>query len=424
MTHKCSNCGFRSADGTFFRQARGGLLSRPTTVCEACTPYKPTPYEHRSGLRVLFAPFGFLLGATPLLFHDGNVFTFMLVMAVTSVPTLPLRILIHEAGHAFAARLMGQVVWQARVGSGPIRRRLRLGRVAFEIRAYPWMGGIVKFFGPSKPASRPAEAFIIAAGPLANILAAVVAFGLSYLCQGVGIIAAAFAGFGLFNLLVAVFNLIPRRSGDDESVASDGRQLLNILKPRATPNPLLRRIHVAAGYSYLGRYDDAVATAKQDWQASPLKLFFATQILHNLSRGQGERAAIDFYLAHEGEFADKVDTDVEKRSSLAWVWANVAWSAVKSGDPAFSHLASRLAEAAFAAVPANPEISGTYAAWLISVGREEEGLSRLVQAARVIDNDIDKADFCRFIAQGWRQKGDQHRAAQYDALHAHLKPTP
>ncbi len=421
MIHKCSNCGFHSGDGTIFRRARGGLLNRPTTVCEACDPYKPTPYEHRIGLRVLFAPFGFLLGALPLLLHGDGVFTFMSIMAAVSIPTLPLRIFIHEAGHAFAARLVGQVVWQARIGSGPIRHRLRIGGVVFEIRAYPWMGGLVKFFGPVRPAGRIGEAFIIAAGPLANLMAAIISFALSYICQCVGVLAAAFAGFGAFNLFVAVYNLIPRRAGDDETVASDGRQLLDTFEARATPNPLLRQMRLAAGYSDLGRYDEAVATAIDNWRATPLKLFFAVQILHNLSRGRGDRAAIDFYLAHHAEFEDHEDADAETRSSLAWVWANVAWSALKLADPAFCELANRLAAAAFVVVPDRDEIRGTYGAWLVSVGRSGEGLPLLVQAARGIDNAIDKADFCGFIARGWHQRGDAARAELFDALVVHLR---
>jgi len=421
MNHICSNCGFTSPGAAVFRRAKGGLLNRSQIVCDVCVPYRPTPYEHKMGLRVLFAPLGFLLGAFPLLFHDGGVFIFMLIMAVTSLPTLPLRILIHEAGHAFAARLMGQIVWQARIGSGPIRQRLRLLGVVFEIRAYPWMGGLVNFFGPAEPVGRPAEAFIIAAGPLANVLAAVIAFGLNYLCQWVGVVAAVFAGFGAFNLLVAIYNLVPRRFGDNETVASDGRQLLNTLKRRAIPNPPIRQMRLAAGYSYMGRYGDAATTAMNEWQATPLKFFFAIQILHNLSRGQGDRAAIDFFFANESEFQERDETDTTIKSNLAWVRANVAWSALKLDDPALSELAGRMAEAAIAAVPDHVEMRGTYGAWLVSVGREEEGLPLLVGAARGIDSTIDKADFCDFIARAWRQKGDPKKAAQYEALQAHLR---
>ncbi len=424
MNHKCSNCGFRSRDTTFFRREKGGLLNRPKVVCDLCVPYRPSPFERRMGLNVLFAPAGFLLGAFPVLFHNTGIF--LLVMAVISVLTLPLRILIHEAGHAFSARLLGQIVSQARIGSGPVRRRLRVAGVNFEIRAYPWMGGIVKFFDPHGSIPRGAKAFIIAAGPLANLLTAAIALDLSYWCQDVGIIAAALAGFGLFNGLIAITNLIPRRFGDNETVPSDGRQLLNMLKPGEPPNPLLLQIYHATEYSYMGRYDDAVAAAKanEQWHTTPLKLFFAIQIFHNLSRGQGERAALDFYFAHQNEFQDPDNVGADALSSLPWIQANVAWSALKLGDPELAELAARMAEAAIAAVPDNPEIVGTYGAWLVSVGRGGEGLPFLVRAARAIGNNIDKADFCRFIASGRYQQGDATRAETYTALEAHIRTLP
>jgi Zn-dependent protease len=424
MTHKCSNCGFRSSDVGFFRREKGGLLNRPQPVCEGCVPYRPTPYERRVALRVLAAPATFLLPIFGTLGKDPEQSLFLTIMVATSIPTLPLRILIHEAGHAFAARLVGQVVWQARIGSGPIRKAFRAGGVVFEIRAIPWTGGFVRHFSSGHPASRLSRAFITAAGPLANLLTAVVALGFSYLCQGIGVLAAAFAGFGLFSLFVGVYNLIPRRFGDNETVASDGRQLLNLLKPQTPPSPLARRMQDAAGYSYMGRYDDAVATAMNDWQSTPLKLFFANQILHNLSRGRGDRAAIDFYLANAREFEDHDDADADTRSGLAWIWANIAWSAVKLGDPAFSDLAKRLVDAAIAIVPDRDEFRGTYGAWLVSVSRSGEGVPLLVQAARGIDNNIDKADFCDFIARAWRQENDPQRAATYDALAAHLRTKP
>jgi len=424
MTRKCSNCGFRSTDAGFFRREKGGLLNRPKAVCEGCVPYRPTPYERRVALRVLAAPVTFLLSILGTIGKDPEQAAFIAIMVATSVPTLPLRILIHEAGHAFAARLVGQVVWQARIGSGPIRWTLRAGGVVFEIRALSWTGGLVQHFSPTHLTNRSSRAFITAAGPLANVLTAVIALGLSYLCQGVGGLAAAFAGFGLFSLLVGVYNLIPRRFGDNETVASDGRQLLNLLKPQTPPNSLAHQMQRAAGYSYMGRYDDAVAMAMNDWLATPLKFFFANQILHNLSRGRGGRAAIDFYLANEREFEDHDNADADTRSGLAWIWANVAWSAVKLGDPVFSDLAKCLVEAAIAIVPDRDEFRGTYGAWLVSVGRSDEGLPLLVQAARGIDNTIDKADFCDFIARAWHQKSNPQRAATYDALAVHLWAKP
>jgi len=424
MGFKCRNCGFRSTDAEFFRRERGGVFNWRKTVCDGCTPYRPTPYERRQSVQALIAPLPFLLPILGDLDKSPERSAFLLIMLATSFPTLPVCILIHEAGHAFAARLTGKIVSEARIGSGPVRRRLRIGDVIFEIRAYPWMGGLVKFFSPSEQSSRAAEAFIIAAGPFANIAAAVVAFGLSYFFQTLGVVAAALAGFGIFNMFIAIYNLVPRSAGDIESVPSDGRQLLDTLKPRAKADPVWRQVQRLSGYGHMGRYDEAVAAARDDWQRSPLKFFIASLIQHNLSRGQGERAALAFYFTHEDAFQVRDDLNSDDRASLAWVWANAAWSAIKLDDPGLAELAGRMAAAAIATVPDRPETEGTYGAWLVSTGRAKEGLPLLLRAVRTIHNPVDKADFCTFLARGWRREGNERRAAQYDALRAHLLVTP
>ncbi len=376
------------------------------------------------GWRVLLSPLGFLLGGFPLLFQETGGFWLMIV--VMSVPTLPLRTLIHEAGHAFAARLMGQVVSQARIGCGPVRHKLRAGEVTFEIRAYPWMGGLVRFFDPKGTTHRGAKAFIIAAGPLANLLAAVISFTLSYLCQDVEAIAAIFLGFGFFNALGTVFNLIPSRFGDNETVPSDGRQLLNLFKRGEPPNPRLLQIGRIINYSHMGRYAEAVATAQenQEWHSPSSKLILAAQILHDLSRSQGNRVALDFYFAHQAEFENPENIDADATSGVPWIQANVAWSALKLGDPAVAELAGRMAEAAIAVVPDKPDMWVVHGAWLVSVDRSDEGLPFLVRAARTISNNIDKADICAFIARGWRQKENASLAQVYEALEAHIRTLP
>jgi hypothetical protein len=353
-----------------------------------------------------------------------DVAAFFLTLAAVSVFTRPVRTLIHEAGHAFAAKAMGQVVRQARIGSGPIRHKLRFGGVVFEIASFSWTGGQVQFFSPDKPAGPVASRFIFAAGSLANGFTAVAAFGFAYLLQGIGVLATAFAAFSIFNLYMGFYNLIPRNTGDNESMPSDGRQLLNTFKPCRSPDPELLQLGRASSYGHIGLYSEALAVAKIDWQASPLKVVLAAMILHLLSRAEGDHAAIDFYLAHEVELLPVENSSPDDKAGFPWLWANVAWSAVKLGEPDLADRVGHMAEAAMAAAPDHPEIQGTYGAWLISIDRPEEGIPHLVGATRMIESSIDKADFCRFIARGLRRKGDEQRAAQYDALQAYLKSKP
>lgn len=440
--HRCSNCGFKAEDAAFFRYEKGGLFDHPQKVCEACQPYKPSDWEARLSIRMMLAPLFLLL----TLVSDHDHVLFVLIAAAMSWPTRGLRTLIHEAGHAFAARAVGHDIIRAEVGRGPMRKILRLGDLTFTIRRYAWLGGRVRHFDPRNRGNRAVAILITAAGPLANILTAGVSIAAGALIARAAsgwevrtlmdfamfsaghppawldpamtaahILSAACVGFGVFNLFMGLFNLIPQRTGDDETVPSDGQRLLNLLgkatKPAAPPD-VLHYVHVCA-LSDMERHEEVIALALDGWETSRLKHGLATSMMHNLSRGRGDQAVIDFYLAHQ----DELQGDPDKR---CWIDVNVAWSALKLGDSSLAPLAAETAETAMQVVPDHPAALGTYGAWLISVGQAAEGLPLLIGAARTIDNNIDKADFCRFLARGWRAIGDTNRAETTEALAAYL----
>ncbi len=103
MTHKCSNCGFRSTDGRFFRRERGGLLRSRQTVCDACVPYQPTAYDRRSSWSLLLSPFSYFLVIFMIMHGTVPARATLFPLHVLTAPTMPLRIFIHEAGHALVA---------------------------------------------------------------------------------------------------------------------------------------------------------------------------------------------------------------------------------------------------------------------------------------------------------------------------------
>jgi hypothetical protein len=100
--------------------------------------------------------------------------------------------------------------------------------------------------------------------------------------------------------------------------------------------------------------------------------------------------------------------------------ANVAWSATKAGRRDLDDLVERFSREALEAFPEAPEMTGTRGAWLIVLGRHDEGLALLAEAVRRISDPIDKADFCDFIARGWVALADPSRATFYQELRMHL----
>ncbi len=416
----CSNCGFRSLDKRTFRFEKGGLFARPQRVCVACRPYQATLRDVRTTLGLVFMPMAFCgVILVRLVGDQGNAAFIAFLFGLPAFLSLPLCIFIHEAGHAFAARLMGQEILQARIGLGPVKRIVRLWGVDFEIRRYSYAGGSVRHFCLRGPATRLQRAFITAAGPLANFAAAgvagIVAGGLGR-DEGAGqMVLALFGGFAFPQVMMGIYNLIPSRFGDENPVASDGQQLLNLLKRRPDGNPERNKPMLVSALFQLRRYDEAIAMATIGLWDSPYKFVFVAQIVNGLSRSKGDRAVLDFYLAHR----DKLGS-ADLLGYRPWILATVAWSALKLGDPAYDAVADSLSGDALAAAPDTAEMQATRGAWLIYSGDNDAGLKLMIPAVREIDSLIDRSELCAFIARGWEHKGDSAQATQYNAVSRHL----
>ncbi|CAN5165352.1 RIP metalloprotease RseP [soil metagenome] len=106
-------------------------------------------------------------------------------------------IVIHELGHMLAAKAMGVHVPEFGVGFGPALIKKKIGKTVYSFRVI-LLGGFAKMegmegmasveketgeFGPDAYPSKPAwrRAVIILAGPLANLLAAVVIFAVLFM---------------------------------------------------------------------------------------------------------------------------------------------------------------------------------------------------------------------------------------------------
>jgi regulator of sigma E protease len=109
-----------------------------------------------------------------------------ILLAIVGLSAL---IVIHELGHMLVAKAMGVKVTEFAVGFGPPLLKKKLGKTAYSIRII-LLGGFVKMAGMNDEEEGPESynsksawrrAFIILAGPLANLLAAVLILAALYM---------------------------------------------------------------------------------------------------------------------------------------------------------------------------------------------------------------------------------------------------
>ncbi len=317
--------------------------------------------------------------------------------------------------------MVGQEVVEARIGLGPIVWRWRFSGVPFHFRRYPFASGLVRYFSIDRQARRSDIALITAAGPVANLTFGAAFLTICWAMRFDGFFAAFAGGIALSELTMGAFNLIPRSFGDDEGLVSDGQGLLNLLKPKGSADAHVQELLNIVSLTQTHRYAELIAFLDKGIWMSPFRLTFASNMLHALSRIEGDQAALGFYKMHQVALGGCGETEQDTEKGLPWVQANVAWSAIKSGDPEWQPLADTYSAAALAAVPDAPETQGTRGAWLIRQGEVENGLEYLREAVRGAADFTDRADFCRFIALGFRKLENLTRAEGFEALEAHFR---
>lgn len=154
-------------------------------------------------------------GTSPLLIA-------LLAMPLAFVAML-LQMVVHELGHALVGQWMGGRI--LRVIVGPWRwERFRTGMRWRKVRALKGIGGLAQTILPDGPQFNRAFALMLLGGPLANLLAAGLAWALiPHLAPWPLTLAAGI--FAAFGLLFGVVNLLPFRSG---GFHTDGLQLLRM----------------------------------------------------------------------------------------------------------------------------------------------------------------------------------------------------
>src|ERR1700723_772429 len=101
---------------------------------------------------------------------------------------------------------------------------------------------------------------------------------------------------------------------------------------------------------------------------------------------------------------------------MVFLRANIAWSALKADRTDLSARIDDCSRLAVEAAPDSSEVSGTRGAWLAYTGDIEAGVPMLIAALRRTTDQLDRADFCRFLSRAMLKLGDEPRSAAFAAL--------
>ena len=416
MTSHCATCGYRSTAQTFFRQERGGLLGLRQSTCGGCNPYRPSKLERKLFRSVFVVNLGWVGIVT--LSSGGNLHDAlpMLILVEAALLSSWIRTVVHEGGHALAAKALGAHVVRVTVGGGPTWKSIRLGQTRVDVRRYTFLGGATLFLWPEGSRGRWRSILIILAGPAANVVFAGLALWASSAFHGgwrEDFVQPALGGLGVSQAFTAVVNLWPMTS-TLSGLQSDGRQILAFLTAKPSPpDAFTEAAQRAQGHLFAERY---AAAAEAFWEAAQLKPdapYAFALTLHCLNRAQGDVAALTFFRSHRAAFETSMTTTNEAdRALVPYLQANIAMPAL-SGDLALADLYS---QAALNALPEAPPMVGARGAYLVATGEIAEGREMLLRAIRSSDVGSDRAELAEALARAARAAGDAERAGAFEDL--------
>jgi Zn-dependent protease len=131
-------------------------------------------------------------------------------LALQLLPGLVIGITVHEAAHAFSAKLLGDSnpARMGRISLNPLRHLSPLGTLALFVLHFGWGKPVeVNIFNFKKP--RLHYLLTSVAGPLANLLLSGIALLFMFIFRSHKTVAALLLPFYYINAILAVINLIP-----------------------------------------------------------------------------------------------------------------------------------------------------------------------------------------------------------------------
>jgi tetratricopeptide (TPR) repeat protein len=412
---KCARCGLESDLEQAFtvRKRWAGLAS--AAYCPECIGGQEARDQLVSA--VMLALFLLLLDSLTLRRGPARLLADLAFLAAVNIPI----VVLHELAHACAGRVLGVHVFRVIIGSGKLLVTRRAFGITWEWRLWPFSGGTVMACPPQ--AGNRARFFgAVLAGPAlhAFLLGAAAAFqmfllilqewfglDLALLLQWTGL-------FLVFDLILLLFNLLPRRArGSAGQIGSDGLQLLNLLFMKPEDEQLRAQSFYLIGAVEAfrrGEADEALRWAGQGLERYPDQPALRTvrgEALIQKKRFAEARAVFADLLSSEGGKSLLIQSLMQ---------SNIAYTDVLLRDPDLLPEADRFSMQALRRLPWEPAIAGTRGAVLLELGRLDEGIELLEKALAGQKTNSGKAADAFHIADGEARRGNTERSRRYREL--------
>ncbi len=374
-TNTCSNCGAHSTlpEGYITEHS---LFKKGKTICVTCHNYEHDSNalrEYKFHFPALIILGFFLIyvdsvATTRIGWFFINLALFIILSFVTTI--------IHELGHALAARLTGQKVIAINFGRGKNIFSKKIFGTYLDFKKVP-AGGLTFYLPEPSSFFRTKIMITTAAGPLINLLVAWIVWqqiGHEKFMNNFFHEAAILPIIFLSNIVTGCINLLPFQFNSSVGkLWSDGGKLLT--------TPFMKVTEIES-YQLSGIYSQAFAALQHhDYEQTQI---FSEEGLDQHPDDRHLKNILGVALLEQGEFEEGrsifreliKDKEISKLERGIFL-NNIAYANYRINDPELLEESLELSEAAFNLVPWELAIRSTRGSILIEAGQLEEGTTLL-----------------------------------------------
>jgi tetratricopeptide (TPR) repeat protein len=409
---KCSRCGVESEIEQAFtiKKRWAGLAVR--TYCPDCRGKVETRENLVSVVAIVLC-----LAVLDWLTLRRGMFRLSLDLLFLTAMNFPI-IAAHEFSHAIAGSLLGVRVFRVMIGSGRLLASRRAFGITWEWRLWPVTGGTVMACPPQQ-GNRARFFGAVLAGPALHVLLLFAALAVQVfllVLQGWfhvdAVLLLHWTGlFIVFNLILLLFNLLPRRAASPSGqIGTDGWQLLHLLFMKEEEEQIRVQSYYVMGAMEASLRNDAADALR--WVEQGLAGFPKQPALLAM---QGEIfIRKKKYAEARGIFFDLLASEGSKNPFYKYLmYNNIAYADALTGDPALLPEADRYSAEACRQLPWEPSIVGTRGTVLVEMNRLDEGIGLLKEALAKQKTMSGKAADAYHLSVGEGRRGNAEESRRY-----------
>ncbi len=406
----CDACGAQTVLENVYRIEPPLFYGKQKVYCPACASSRKVSQFRKS---LAFYGITALAGLALIATAPESLFGWMFLNFFLGIIFMIISIVPHELGHVIAGALLGMSVHKVTIGYGRLVYAAQFFGKRVEFRALP-IGGLTYLLNKSARFFRLRKLIAVAAGPLVNLLIVLIlikVYSLEWL------LAADFGGglepeaaLLIANVMLLVFSLLPNKVVSAAGIIpNDGANLLSL--------PFMKKPKIAQFIAAAYAYEGLEYRRKKDWDAARNCYEEALAKFPDNLVSLNDKAA---YFIETGDI-DKardvllgmLETPGIEPGTLMGIKNNLALADAVSGRADLVDEADRLSEEAFNNVSWLPVFRGTRGIVLVELGRIEEGIVLLKEAADKNEDSAAKATYYCYVAIAEARTGNSEAARRY-----------